>query len=197
MEDRPSDQVLMDVVGVRVELPSNQPVIILHAADRAAEGRQHVAVVVGPAEAAAVARALQGEIPPRPMTHDLLANVLETLGGGVARVEISLMDSATYRGTLTLGSGKALDARASDAIAVAVRAKCPLTMQRSTLRTVAVTPRRSGGEEAVTGPGVNHEAESVLNKSPISEDEIAEFQKFLDEADPDDFGGTGGADPNS
>ncbi|WP_258933358.1 bifunctional nuclease family protein [Nesterenkonia pannonica] len=143
MEDRPGEQVMLDIVGVRVELPSSQPVIILRAADQDSEGRQQFAVVVGPSEAAAVARALQGEIPPRPLTHDLLTNVLETLGGGVAHVEISLMDASTYRGTLALSSGRTLDARASDAIAVAVRAKCPVTMRRDTLRSVAFSASRS------------------------------------------------------
>lgn len=196
MEEQPSEQVLLDVVGVRVELPSNQPVIILRAAGRAAGERRHVAVVVGPAEAAAVARALQGEIPPRPMTHDLLTNVMETLGGGVAHVEVSLLDASTYRGTITLGSGKVLDARASDAIAVAVRAKCPVTMRRATLQSVAVTPRYTSREDA-SRPGAHPEADSVLNKSPISEAEIEEFQRFLDDADPEDFGGSGQGRPRS
>lgn len=179
-------QVPLEVVGVRVELPSSQPVLILRGT---APGTQeyHVAVVVGPAEAAAVARALQGEVPPRPMTHDLLTHVLQTTGGGIESVEVRLLDTSTYAGTIRLNSGEQLDARASDAIAVAVRAHCRVTMEKSTLRAVSVVPRtpRSGAE--ASAPGASPEAQTVPRKDPISEDEIREFEKFLSDAEPEDF----------
>ncbi|NLS10586.1 bifunctional nuclease family protein [Nesterenkonia sp. MY13] len=184
-------QVPLEVVGVRVELPSNQPVLILRGVDAETEGL-HVAVVVGPAEAAAVARALQGEVPPRPMTHDLLTSVLETLGQGVEAVEVRLLDASTYAGTIHLNNGKQIDARASDAIAVAVRAHCEVTMKAETLRAVSVTPRYRSTESAGEGrsestPGASPEAATVTQKGPISEDEIREFQKFLSDAGPEDF----------
>ncbi|WP_022873157.1 bifunctional nuclease family protein [Nesterenkonia alba] len=177
-------QVELEVVGVRVELPSNQPVLILRGAEPEA-AEYHVAVVVGPAEAAAVARALQGEIPPRPMTHDLLTSVLEDLGGGVASVEIGLHDESTYSGTIRLASGKEVDARASDAVAVAVRAECSLTMDRATLEMVSITPQYSaeGNQAAPVSP----EAQHVAARGPISEEEIEEFHRFLDQAGPEDF----------
>lgn len=183
-------QVELEVLGVRVELPTKQPVIILRGADPGTE-EFHVAVVVGPAEATAVARALQGETPPRPMTHDLLTDVLETLGGGVESVEVGLLDPSTYCGTIRLHDGVELDARASDAVAVAVRAHCPLTMERSVLQSVSVTPRYrsadgSAAEEPV--PAASPEAQSMRSKGPISEDEIRAFHKFLDDAGPEDFG---------
>ncbi|TLP77499.1 bifunctional nuclease family protein [Nesterenkonia sphaerica] len=182
MED---PQVQLEVVGVRVELPSNQPVLILRGVDPGTENL-HVAVVVGPAEAAAVARALQGEVPPRPMTHDLLTTVLESWGRGIGGVEIRLLDSSTYAGSLRLNSGTTIDARASDAIAVAVRAQCPISMARTTLEAVSVTPRyRSSSSEP--SPGASPEAQQLAGRGPISEDEIREFQKFLSEADPEDF----------
>lgn len=179
-------QVQLEVVGVRVELPNNQPVLILRGAESGTE-RFHVAVVVGPAEAAAVARALQGEVPPRPMTHDLLTDVLESLGRGIASVEIRLLDMSTYAGSVRLNTGKTIDARASDAIAVAVRAQCPVTMARTTLESVSVTPRykTSKGDSS---PAATPEAQQLAGKGPISEDEIREFKKFLSDADPDDFG---------
>ncbi|WP_049897261.1 bifunctional nuclease family protein [Nesterenkonia massiliensis] len=129
MDDR---QVRLSVVGVRVELPSNQPVLILRGA-APEDLKHHVAIVVGPAEAAAVARALQGETPVRPMTHDLLAESLELLGGGVVAIELGLLDPSTYFGSIRLGTGQVLDARASDAVALAVRVHCPVTMSRETL----------------------------------------------------------------
>ena len=180
-------QVVLDVVGVRVELPSNQPVLILRGAEAGAE-QYHVAVVVGPAEAAAVARALQGETPQRPMTHDLLTNVLEYSGGGIESVEVRLLDTSTYAGTIRLKNGHEIDARASDAIAVAVRAQCRVTMEQTTLRAVSVTPRvRGGSEKGERPPGASPESQTVPRKDPISEDEIREFEKFLSDAEPEDF----------
>lgn len=178
-------QVQLQVVGVRVELPNNQPVLILRGAEPGTE-TFHVAVVVGPAEAAAVARALQGEVPPRPMTHDLLTTVLETFGRGIAAVEIRLLDRSTYAGTVRLNSGNVIDARASDAIAVAVRAQCPVTMARSTLESVSVTPRYKT-RQGDPAPAASPEAQQLAGRGPISEDEIREFQKFLSDADPEDF----------
>ena len=175
-------QVQLEVVGVRVELPSNQPVLILRGAEPATEDL-HVAVIVGPAEAAAVARALQRDVPPRPMTHDLLTDVLESFGQGIDSVEIRLLDTSTYAGSIQLNSGKTIDARASDAIAVAVRAHCRVTMALETLRAVSVRPREKGD----SGPGGSPEAKDLAGKGPISEDEIREFQQFLSDVGPEDF----------
>lgn len=177
-------QVQLEVVGVRVELPSNQPVLILRGAEPDTEDL-HVAVIVGPAEAAAVARALQGDVPPRPMTHDLLTSVLESYGQGIDAVEIRLLDTSTYAGSIRLNSGKTIDARASDAIAVAVRAHCQVTMALETLRAVSVRPREKTGRGS--GPGASPEAHELAGKGPISEDEIREFHKFLSDAGPEDF----------
>ncbi|MBB3667271.1 bifunctional nuclease family protein [Garicola koreensis] len=180
-------QVVLEVVGVRVELPSNQPVLILRGSEPGTEN-YHVAVVVGPAEAAAVARALQGETPPRPMTHDLLTEVLQYSGGGIDSVEVRLLDTSTYAGTIRMKNGHEVDARASDAIAVAVRAQCRVTMEKTTLRAVSVTPRvRGSSDQAASSPGASPESQTVPRKDPISEDEIREFEKFLSDAEPDDF----------
>lgn len=179
-------QVPLDVVGVRVELPSKQPALVLRGALPGTE-HQHVAIMVGPAEANAVASALEGHTPPRPMTHDLLVDALRGLGGGVESIEIGLMDSHTYCGTITLQEGTVLDARASDAIAVAVRVRCPLTMDRATLAAVAVTPRFTQAEGAASGR--SSEGSGASGQDPISEEEIAEFQRFLDSAGPEDFRG--------
>ena len=180
-------QIPLDVVGVRVELPSKQPVLVLRGAAEGTE-KQHVAIMVGAAEANAVAAAMEGRTPPRPLTHDLLVDALNGLGGGVETIEIGLLDSQTYSGTITLTGGHILDARASDAIAVAVRVNCPVTMDENTLAAVAVTPRfrtvSADGEQAASSDPADRPAQS---KGPISEAEIEEFQNFLDSAGPDDF----------
>ncbi len=177
-------QIPLDVVGVRLELPSEQPVLVLRGAAPGTED-QHVAIMVGPFEAGAVASALEGRTPPRPMTHDLLVDALKGLGGGVESVEIGLLDSHTYIGTITLKGGRILDSRASDAIAAAVRLRCPLTMARETLAAVAVTPRFTAAPpEREDDAGAEG---GSTRRGPISEEEIAEFQKFLDSAGPEDF----------
>lgn len=200
MEQR---QIRLDVLGVRIEVPSHQPVVMLRGAEPGT-GELHVAIMVGTAEATAISMGMDRQVPPRPMTHDLLVDALNGLAEGVQSIEIGLLDSSTYFGTITLSRGQVLDARASDAIAVAVRARCPITMAESTLRAVAVTPRyrtaeasdagSSGGSETSKGPrspmGTSPEASDVAKRGPISADEIKEFQKFLDGAEPDDFGGS-------
>lgn len=178
-------QVHLDVVGVRIERPSNQPVILLRGADPGTE-HLHVAIMVGTVEANAVAKGLRDEQAPRPLTHDLLVDVLRGLGGGVESVEIGLLNASTYFGLVTVVEGRVIDARASDALAIAVRVQCPVTMDLQTLRAVAVTPRAiQEGEDPAS-------AEHPEDSGPISEDEIQEFRRFLDGADPEDFREEGG-----
>lgn len=183
-------QTPLDIVGVRVELPSNQPVVVLRGAAEGME-KMHVAIMVGTFEANAVAMGLEKKPPPRPMTHDLLLDTLNTLSQGVESVEIGLLDASTYFGSIRLRDGRFLDARASDAIAIAVRAQCPVTMETETLRAVAVNPRfkspGAAGQSEGSTTGSPEPAEGT-DRGPISEAEIEEFQKFLDDADPEDFG---------
>ncbi|GAB3193634.1 bifunctional nuclease family protein [Nesterenkonia suensis] len=200
-------QIRLDVVGVRIEVPSHQPVVMLRGAEPGTEDL-HVAIMVGTSEATAISMGMDGQSPPRPMTHDLLVDALTSLAAGVEFIEIGLLDSSTYYGTIHLHSGEVLDSRASDAIAVAVRTGSRITMAESTLRAVAVTPRyrtADGGGDAPgaagggggTGAkppaaplGTSPEAADVAKRGPISADEIKEFQKFLDGAEPEDFGET-------
>lgn len=187
-------QIQLTVVGVRLEVSSNQPVVMLRGAESGCE-HLHVAIVIGTAEATAVSMALEERRPPRPMTHDLLAATLQDLAGGVAGIEIHLLDSSTYAAAMRLEDGRTLDARASDAVAVAVRLdRVPISMREDTLRAVAVTPggpaSSESGQRAEPPPGVSPEAHELAKKGPISAEEIREFQKFLDGAEPEDFDGS-------
>ncbi|OSM44483.1 hypothetical protein BCY76_001955 [Nesterenkonia sp. PF2B19] len=132
-------QIRLNVVGVRIEVPSHQPVVMLRGAEPGMEDL-HVAIMVGTSEATAISMGMDGQTPPRPMTHDLLVDALTGLADGVESIEIGLLDSSTYFGTIRLRRGQVLDSRASDAIAVAVRTAARITMAESTLRAVAVTP---------------------------------------------------------
>jgi bifunctional DNase/RNase len=158
---------LMDVVGVRVEMPSNQPIVLL----REAEGERYLPIWIGATEATAIAFAQQGVVPARPLTHDLLRDVIGALGHQLAAVRITELTDGVFYALLVFDGGVEVSARPSDAIALALR----------------------------TGTAI-HAAEAVLAEAGIAvpdeqEDEVERFREFLDQISPDDFvGGTSGPD---
>ncbi|HSE69803.1 MAG TPA: bifunctional nuclease family protein, partial [Nocardioidaceae bacterium] len=82
----------VDVIGVRVEMPSNQPIVLL----REVEGQRYLPIWIGAVEATAIAFAQQGVVPPRPLTHDLLKDVLDTFGHQLEQVRITEMRENVY-----------------------------------------------------------------------------------------------------
>ncbi|BAS08434.1 uncharacterized protein Rv1829/MT1877 [Arthrobacter sp. Hiyo4] len=110
----------VEIVGVRIELPSNQPLVLL----REIHGERHVPIWIGTPEASAIALAQQGVVPPRPMTHDLLVDVVESLGHSVVSVNIVAVEDNIFYGQLQFENGTTVSSRASDALAIALRAKC-------------------------------------------------------------------------
>ena len=155
----------MDVVGVRVEMPSNQPIVLL----REIEGERYLPIWIGAVEATAIAFAQQGVVPARPLTHDLLRDVLEALGRRLEDVRITELTEGVFYAVLTFDGGVEVSARPSDAIALALR----------------------------TGTTI-HCAEAVLAEAGIAvpdeqEDEVEKFREFLDQISPDDFLGGGAA----
>jgi len=124
-----------------------------------------VPILVGRSEAAAIAAGQAGLVPPRPMTHDLLRAVIETLGGRLDRVEIARLEHGVFFAELVFSDGRRVDSRASDAIALALRARCPMLCAAGVLATA----------------GVN------VQVSP-SQVDLEEFREFLDEVSADDFG---------
>ena len=117
------DPVAMELVGVRIELPTNVPILLL----REDEGTRYVPIWIGPNEATAIALALQGVEPQRPMTHDLLSQVVTELEAEMVRVDVTELVDGTFFANLVLAqNGKeiAISARPSDAIALAARTRC-------------------------------------------------------------------------
>ena len=115
----------MTVTGVRVELPSNVPLVLL----REQAGTRFLPIWVGATEAMAISSAMEGVVPPRPHTHDLFASVLEALGASLARVVVTeLRDSVFYADlVLTIGGREVVvSSRPSDGIALAVRTNTPV-----------------------------------------------------------------------
>lgn len=149
----------LDILGVRVEMPTNTPIVLLRERD----GARHLPIWIGAAEATAIAYAQQGVVPPRPLTHDLLVNIIETLGDRLARVRIDRIDDGVYYASLILGSGKEIDSRASDAIALAIR---------------------TGAD--VLAPAELLESAGILLPEE-TDDEVEKFKEFLDHVSPEDF----------
>lgn len=152
--------VAVEVLGVRQHLVDDEIVVLL--LDPAAE--LFVPILIGPAEASAIATAQAGVVPRRPMTHDLLCDVISALGSSLVRVEITSLEHGVFHAALVLASGVRVDSRASDAVALAVRVGCPVLCSAEI---VAVA-----GVEATPGP---------------AEHELEKFREFLDQVTPDDF----------
>ncbi|MFZ0325512.1 MAG: bifunctional nuclease family protein, partial [Actinomycetes bacterium] len=107
----------LDVVGVRVEMPSNQPIVLL----REQGGERYLPIWIGAVEATAIAFAQQGVVPARPLTHDLLRDVVTALGRVVTQVQITELREGVFYADLHFDDGTVVSARPSDAIALALR----------------------------------------------------------------------------
>src|SRR5258705_2002109 len=117
--------IQMSLVGVRVEVPSNQPIVLLREDD----GQRYLPIFIGPPEATAIVYALQGMDTPRPMTHDLFKTVLDDLSVRVDRVVITQLQEGTFFAEVELareGGALRISSRPSDAIALAVRYQEPV-----------------------------------------------------------------------
>lgn len=149
----------VEVVGVRIEMPSNQPIVLLKEID----GVRYLPLWVGAVEASAIAFAQQGVVPTRPLTHDLFTTVLQVLKAKVESVEITDLIDGVFYATLHLEGGHTISARPSDAIALALRASAPIEASDSLF------------------------AKAGIEIPDQSEDEVEKFREFLDQINPDDF----------
>ena len=100
----------MEVVGVRVEMPTNQPIVLL----KEVQGERYLPIWIGPVEATAIAFAQQGMVPARPLTHDLLRDILEALDVQLRTVNITALRNGTFFADLIFSNGKEVSARPSD-----------------------------------------------------------------------------------
>jgi bifunctional DNase/RNase len=171
---------VLDVVGVRVEVPSNQPVVLLREAGTV----RHIPIWIGPNEATAIAMAQEGVQPPRPLTHDLIVDLLNAVGEELQQVKITHLDDGVFFALLVFKSGIELGARPSDAIALALRVGSPVL----------------AADEVVDEAGVEivdeAESEDVNASQPTveAEQELARFRDFLADITAEDFGTTPGPD---
>ena len=152
----------LEVVGVRVEVPSNQPIVLL----REQGGERFLPIWIGAVEATAIAFASGGVQPPRPLTHDLFRDVIIGLGATLTAVELTEIKEGVFYAELLLTSingEQRISARPSDAIALAVRTESPIFASDELL------------------------AEAGIEIAEQAEDEVEKFREFLDQVSPDDF----------
>ena len=156
----------MEVIGVRVEMPSNQPIVLLKEKD----GLRFLPIWVGAGEATAIAFAQQGVQPPRPLTHDLMRDVIESLDAVLTTVHLTQIKDGIFYATLNLRTSSSqnisISARPSDAIALAIR----------THSNILATP------ELLAEAGI---------EIPVAEgdenQEVERFKEFLEQINPEDF----------
>jgi bifunctional DNase/RNase len=152
----------LSLVGVRVELPSNQPIVLL----KEAEGDRYLPIWIGAVEATAIAFALQGVQTPRPMTHDLMRDIMQETQIQVERILISELVDSTFFAVIRMsmdGRTAEVSSRPSDAIALAVRIDAPIF----------------ASEEVLDQAGIELRDEE--------ETEVEKFREFLDQVNPEDF----------
>ena len=164
----------MRIVGVRIEMPSQQPILIL--SER--EGNRSLPILIGSTEATAIAVHLQGMRPARPLTHDLLGQVIAALGHTVQEVRVVDFREGTFYGELVFENGTTVSARPSDAVALAVRIDIPVFVDAAVLDSAGVVVTEE--EELAEGDEADVEE---------GDDEVERFREFLDTVSPEDFGG--------
>lgn len=155
------------MVGVRVELPASQPIVLL----KETSGERYLSIWIGAVEATAIAFAQQGVTTPRPMTHDLLRDVLAGLDRPLRRVVITDVQDGIYYANLVFDGGVEISARPSDAIALAMRTGSQVFCVDEVLDTAGILVPEEGAAESET------ERES----------EVEKFREFLDTISPEDF----------
>ena len=160
----------VEILGVRVESPGNQPVVLLREVD----GSRMLPIWVGAAEAAAIAYAQQGVEPPRPLTHDLFVTVIGALGHRLESVHITALKDNVFFAELHFAGGIVVESRPSDAIALALRTNTTVLGAEALFDEAGVTvPVEEGEDEDEPG---------------MAQDELEAFKEFLDQVSADDFG---------
>ncbi|MBM6592336.1 bifunctional nuclease family protein [Brevibacterium sp. RIT 803] len=149
----------VEVVGVRIEMPANQPILLL----KATEPAYYLPIWVGAIEANALSIAQRGLTPPRPMAHALLLDTLEAYETSLADVTITGRDGQIFLAELHTNDGKSISARPSDAVTLALTAQCPVYVDSELLE------------------------ESGIEAPAADEEEVAQFRDFLDNVSAEDF----------
>ena len=155
----------MVIYGVSFDLVGKQPIVLL----KTAEGNKFLPIWIGHPEAAEILMKLQGATPPRPMTHDLVNDILGELEARILRITVTELRENTFYAQITVqrdGTEVEIDSRPSDAIALAIRAEAPIY----------------AADEVIEESAIEFEGEEVNEEEMVSE-----FKRFLDNVTPDEF----------
>ena len=158
--------IAMEVVGVRIEMPSNQPIVLL----KESEGTRFLPIWVGAGEATAIAFAQQGVTPVRPLTHDLMRDLLESLDVTLIAVHLTDLKDGVFYATLNIrdeaSKELSISARPSDAIALALRTQSTILATTELMDEAGIEIPAPNGEE---------------------NQEVERFREFLEQINPEDF----------
>ncbi len=172
-EDAADRKIPAEVHGLMMEPNSNQPIVILRLHEKDGHESSVVPIWIGIFEAGAIQLAIEGKDPGRPMTHDLLKNALDLVGAEVIEVVVRAIEGNTFLAVVELversGEHRLLDARPSDAIALALRAGAPLFVRRSVADLARVRQQTSKGEGA---------------DAPVAGMDEQKMKEWLEELDP-------------
>lgn len=149
----------VEVVGVRIELPANQPILVLKAVQRP----RYLPIWIGSSESALIQMTQKGLISARPLTHQLLLDVLDRYGASIERVTVTGREEHTFYARIDTSDGKQISARPSDAVLLALTADAPVYVAESVL-----------DEDGIDAPEPD-------------EDAVAQFREFLDHVSAEDF----------
>ena len=155
----------MVIYGVSFDLVGKQPIVLLKTAD----SNKFLPIWIGHPEAAAILMKLQGAVTPRPLTHDLITEVLGQLDAQILRITVTELKDSTFYASITVqqnGSEIEIDSRPSDAIALAVRAEAPIFV----------------ADEVISESAIEFEGDDI-----DEDDLVDEFRSFLDNVTPDEF----------
>ena len=155
----------MLIYGVSFDLVGKQPIVLLKTSD----GNKFLPIWIGHPEAAAILMKLQSQTSVRPMTHDLVSDMLEQLGASISRITVTELRENTFYAQITVqqnGSELEIDSRPSDAIALAIRVEAPIFV----------------ADDVIEESGIEFEGEEV-----DQEEMVDEFKRFLDRVSPDEF----------
>ena len=158
----------MVIYGVSFDMVGKQPIVLL----KTVENNKFLPIWIGHPEAAAILMKLQGASTPRPMTHDLLSDLLEQLDAKCERVSVTELRDNTFYAQITIsvnGSTIDVDSRPSDAIALAVRTQAPIF----------------AADDVIEESGIEFEGEEVTEEE--IESKVSEFKQFLEQVTPDEF----------
>ncbi|MGK2854815.1 MAG: bifunctional nuclease family protein [Microbacteriaceae bacterium] len=167
---------MIQVRVMGIALDATQQHVILLKPVHEEEGDSVLPIWIGIQEASSILIAVSGEAAPRPLTHDLMKTLIDSVGATVERIEITRIEDGTFYAELSLSTPNGplvLDARPSDAVALAARTQAPLFV----------------AEEVLEEAGIPAAFAELTEAGSDSDEKLAEFRKFLEDVNPEDFQG--------